>query len=73
MVWIQDLPLHWNQADVGCDFWKWTPIDIDTLISYCKIKKEEMDRLTGMLDKLRRSFKNTIKTKYGKYAEPETV
>lgn len=53
----QDLPLHWNQADVGCDFWEWTPIDIDTLISYCKIKKEEMDRLTGMFDKLRRLSK----------------
>lgn len=35
----QDLPLHWNQADVGCDFWKWTPIDFDTLVTYCKVKK----------------------------------
>lgn len=53
----QDLPLHWNQADVGCDFWKWTPIDIDTLIAYCTMKKEEMDGLTGMLNKIRRLSK----------------
>lgn len=53
----QDLPLHWNQADVGCDFWKWTPVDFDTLITYCAMKKEEMDRLTGMFDKLRRLSK----------------
>lgn len=57
----QDLPLHWNQADVGCDFWKWTPIDLDTLVTYCKVKKEEMDRLTGMLDKLRRLSKTPKK------------
>jgi hypothetical protein len=50
----QDLPLHWNQADVGCDFWEWTPIDLDTITNYCKMKKDEMDRLTGMFDKLRR-------------------
>lgn len=50
----QDLPLHWNQADVGCDFWKWTPIDLDTMVAYCKMKKEEMDKLKGMFDKLRR-------------------
>lgn len=50
----QDLPLHWNQADAGCDFWKWTPVDIDTLMTYCKMKKDELDKLTGMFDKLRR-------------------
>ena len=53
----QDLPLHWNQADVGCDFWKWAPIDIDTLIAYCTMKKKEMDGLTGMLNKIRRLSK----------------
>ena len=50
----QDLPLHWNQADVGCDFWKWTPIDLETMVAYCKMKKDELDKLTGMFDKLRR-------------------
>ena len=53
----QDLPLHCNQADVGCDFWEWTPVDIDTLIAYCKMKKEELDRLTAMFDKMRRLSK----------------
>ena len=53
----QDLPLHWNQCDVGCDFWAWAPVDLDTLIAYCAMKKEEMDRLTGMFDKFRRLSK----------------
>lgn len=53
----QDLPLHWNQADVGCDFWAWTPVDLDTLIAYCTMKKEEMGQLTDMFDKLRRLSK----------------
>lgn len=53
----QDLPLHWNQADVGCDFWAWNPVDLDTLIAYCTKKKEEMDGLTGMFDKIRRLSK----------------
>ena len=35
----QDLALHWNQADVGCDYWEWAPVDIDTLIAYCTMKK----------------------------------
>lgn len=35
----QNLPLHWNQADAGCDFWGWKPVDIDTLMDYCKMKK----------------------------------
>lgn len=49
----QDLPLHWNQADVGCDYWDWKPVDFDTLVAYCKVKKEDMDTLAGMFDKLR--------------------
>lgn len=39
----QNLPLHWNQADAGCDFWGWKPVSLNTLICYCegkKIKKE---------------------------------
>jgi calcineurin-like phosphoesterase family protein len=39
----QNLPLHWNQADAGCDFWGWKPVSLNTLIGYCegkKIKKE---------------------------------
>ena len=67
----QDLPLHWNQLDAGCDFWDWTPIDIDTLISYCEMKKEKMDKLTGVFDKLRRFSK--MPQNIEKYAEPETV
>lgn len=53
----QDLPLHWNQADVGCDYWNWKPVELDTLIAYCKMKKEDMDGLTSMFDKLRRLSK----------------
>lgn len=29
----QDLPLHWNQVDVGCDRWYYTPISLDFLIT----------------------------------------
>jgi calcineurin-like phosphoesterase family protein len=53
----QDLFLHWNQADVGCDFWKWTPVDFDTLIDYCKMKKKETEELVEMFNKLRRLSK----------------
>lgn len=27
----QDLPLHWNQHDVGCDYWGYRPVDFETL------------------------------------------
>ena len=27
----QDLPLHWNQMDVGCDYWNWKPVSLDTI------------------------------------------
>ena len=53
----QDLPLHWNQADVGCDYWNWTPVDIDTLIAYCEMKKEKMEKIASMFDKLCRLSK----------------
>ena len=58
----QDLPLHWNQADVGCDYWEWKPVELDTLIDYCKGKKEELEKLTGMFDKISNG-----------HADPETV
>ena len=28
----QDLPLHWNQSDVGCDFWDWKPVCFERLL-----------------------------------------
>lgn len=27
----QNLPLHWNQHDVGCDYWGYRPVDFTTL------------------------------------------
>ena len=27
----QDLPLHYNQLDVGCDYWNYHPVDLETL------------------------------------------
>ena len=27
----QDLDLHWNQHDVGCDYWGYRPVDFETL------------------------------------------
>lgn len=29
----QDLPLHYNQLDVGCDRWNWKPININQIIN----------------------------------------
>lgn len=28
----QDLALHWNQSDVGCDFWDWKPVCFERLL-----------------------------------------
>jgi calcineurin-like phosphoesterase family protein len=28
----QDLALHWNQLDVGCDFWDWKPVCFERLL-----------------------------------------
>ena len=28
----QDLPLHWNHSDVGCDFWDWKPVCFERLL-----------------------------------------
>ena len=67
----QDLPLHWNQADVGCDYWNWKPVELDTLINYCKGKKEELEKLAGFFDKMRKTSK--IPQNIEKHAKPETV
>lgn len=34
----QDLPLHWNQADVGCDYWGWKPVSFTTIKKYINEK-----------------------------------
>ena len=34
----QDLPLHYNQCDVGCDYWNYEPVKIDTLLIKTKNK-----------------------------------
>lgn len=39
----QDLPLHWNQLDVGCDFWDYKPVSLtklESIIQLVKPKKE---------------------------------
>jgi calcineurin-like phosphoesterase family protein len=28
----QDLPLHWNQFDVGCDYWGYKPVSLDKIL-----------------------------------------
>ena len=35
----QDLPLHWNQMDVGCDYWGYRPVSIETVLEEVKLKK----------------------------------
>ena len=35
----QDLPLHWNQMDVGCDYWGYRPVNIETVLQEMKLKK----------------------------------
>lgn len=30
----QDLPLHWNQFDVGCDYWGYKPVSLDKLLQF---------------------------------------
>ena len=37
----QDLPLHWNQCDVGCDYWNYEPVSYDTLKEFFKSRKIE--------------------------------
>ena len=28
----QDLSLHWNQCDIGCDYWEYKPVKFETLL-----------------------------------------
>ena len=35
----QDLPLHWNQLDVGCDFWDYKPVSLTKLESIIQLVK----------------------------------
>ena len=35
----QNLPLHWNQCDVGCDRWNYKPIELRTLLSNMNLNK----------------------------------
>jgi calcineurin-like phosphoesterase family protein len=35
----QDLPLHWNQMDVGCDYWDYYPVSFENAIKYMEQKK----------------------------------
>ena len=32
----QDLQLHWNQTDVGCDYWGWKPVSLNHLTQIFK-------------------------------------
>ncbi len=32
----QNLPLHWNQLDIGCDRWNWKPISINQIFDIIK-------------------------------------
>lgn len=35
----QNLALHWNQADVGCDYWEWKPVLFEDVLSYMQNKQ----------------------------------
>lgn len=35
----QDLPLHWNQMDVGCDYWNYKPVSMETLQTHFEVRK----------------------------------
>jgi calcineurin-like phosphoesterase family protein len=43
----QDLPLHWNQLDVGCDYWDWRPVQFETLLKMMLTLKP-VDKLPEM-------------------------
>jgi calcineurin-like phosphoesterase family protein len=35
----QDLALHWNQCDIGCDYWGYRPVDFETLQRFFDARK----------------------------------
>lgn len=41
----QDLPLHWNQCDVGCDYWDYKPVQLEELENLIELKKSDYDML----------------------------
>ena len=54
----QDLPLHWNQADVGCDYWDYKPVQLEELEGLIALKKSDYD----MLMKIKEQFSKISKT-----------
>ena len=46
----QDLPLHWNQQDVGCDFWDYEPVDLRELEIYIQLKRMQNNTTQSLLD-----------------------
>lgn len=34
----QNLALHWNQADAGCDYWEWKPVLFEDILSFMQNK-----------------------------------
>ena len=39
----QDLPLHWNQMDVGCDRWDCCPISLESIHLIMGVRKEKKE------------------------------
>lgn len=54
----QDLPLHWNQCDVGCDFWSYVPVSLEELEKFISIKKADYDMWQKLMDKIQPVIKN---------------
>lgn len=57
----QDLPLHCNQQDVGCDFWSYEPVDIRELEIYMQLKKLQNNRSQSLVDLANTTNKAIIK------------
>lgn len=57
----QDLPLHWNQADVGCDFWDYEPVELSTLELYMRLKKMRDNTSQSLHDLANATNKSIIK------------
>lgn len=41
----QDLLLHWNQCDVGCDYWNYVPVRLEELEMLMRHKKANYDKI----------------------------